>query len=76
MIVKYVICSLHLFKTNSVCGVNLACFTDCTKRGAIGMAVVVSFKNQNSGYRGKVQWNFDKGKRNLVRSSEEFEVSE
>ena len=54
----------------------LACFTDCTKRDAIGMAVVVSFKNQNSGYRGKFQWNCDKGKRNLVRISEEFELSE
>ena len=77
IIVKYVICSLHLFKTNSVCDVTFSMFYRLHDTGdAIGMGVVVSFKNQNSGYRGKFQWNFDQGKRNLVRISGEFELSE
>ena len=33
--------------------VNFECFTDCTIRNAIGMAVVLSCKNQNSSYRGE-----------------------
>ena len=46
IIVKYVICSLHLFKTNSVCDVSFSMFYRLhDTRDAIGMAVVVSFKN-------------------------------
>ena len=49
IIVKCVICSLHLFKTNSVCGVSFSMFYRLHDTGdAIGMAVVVSCKNQNS----------------------------
>ena len=49
IIVKYVICSLHLFKTNSVSGVSFSMFYRLHDTGdAIGMAVVVSCKNQNS----------------------------
>ena len=35
-----------------------------------------SYQNQNSSYRGKFNWNVDQGKGNLVRISEEFELSE
>ena len=75
MIVKYVICSLHLF--NKLCSVSFRCFTDCMhKKGkAVGMTVVVSWNNQNSSCRGKFQWNFDQGKRNVFRVSGEFELS-
>ena len=38
---------------NNLCSVSFRCFTDCTTRNAIGMAVFVSCKNQNSSYRGK-----------------------
>ena len=39
------------------------------------MASEQSHKNQNSSYRGKFQGNFDQGKVNLVRVSQEFELS-
>ena len=41
------------------------------------MASERGYKNRNSSYWGKFQWNFDQGKGNLDRvSSEEFEFSE
>ena len=66
--VKYVICSLHLFKQTQCVVLVLACFTDYGDRG--------EFQEPEFGYRGKFQWNFDQGKRNLVRFSGEFELSE
>ncbi len=39
-------------------------------------ATVASCKNRNSSYRGKFDPNFDQGKRNLVRVSGVFELSE
>ena len=42
---------------NNLCSVSFRCFTDCTTRNAVGMAVFVSFffscKKQNSSDRGK-----------------------
>ena len=36
------------------------------------MAPEWSYKNQNSSYRGKFQWNVDQGKGDLVRVNEEY----
>ena len=47
-----------------------------TTRRANGIASEWSYKNQNSSYRAKFQWNFDQGEVTLVRVSEEFELSE
>ncbi len=41
-----------------------------------GQATVASCKNRNSSYRGKFDPSFDQGKRNLVRVSGVFELSE
>lgn len=38
---------------NNLCSVNFRCFTDCTTRNAVGMAVFVSCKKQNSSDRRK-----------------------
>lgn len=38
---------------NNLCSVSFRCFTDCTTRNAVGMAVFVSCKKQNSSDRGK-----------------------
>jgi len=38
---------------NNLSSVSFRCFTDCTTRNALGMAVFVSCTNQNSSYRGK-----------------------
>ena len=40
------------------------------------MASEWSYKNLNSSYRIKCQWNFDEGKGNLGRVSGEFEFTE
>ena len=47
-----------------------------TTRRANDIASEWSYKNQNSSYRAKFQWNFDQGEVTLVRVSEEFELSE
>ena len=47
-----------------------------TTSRANGIASEWSYKNQNSSYRAKFQWNFDQGEVTLVRVSEEFELSE
>ena len=47
-----------------------------TTRRPNGMASEWSYKNQNSSYRAKFQWNFDQGEVTLVRVSEEFKLSE
>ena len=39
------------------------------------MAFEWSYKNQNLSYQGKNQWNIDQGKENLIRLSEELELS-
>ena len=36
---------------NNLCSVSFRCFTDCTTRNAVGMAVFVSCKKQNSSDR-------------------------
>ena len=61
MTAKYVICSLHLLKTNC-CSVSFSIFIDYTTTRANGMVFVVSCKNLNSSYWGK----FDQEKQNLV----------
>ena len=66
------ICSLHQSKSNC-CSVNFTGFTNYKTRRANEMASEWSYKNQNSSYRGKFPWNL---KGNLVRVSEEFELSE
>ena len=38
---------------NNLCSVSFRCFTDCTTRNAVGMAVFESCKKQNSSDRGK-----------------------
>ena len=50
----------------------LSVFINNTTRKADGMTSVVSYANQNLSYR----VHFDQGKRNLVRVSGEFELSE
>ena len=40
------------------------------------MASKWSYKDQNSSYQGKFQWNFDQGKGNLVWVSRELKLSE
>ena len=65
MTVKCVMCLLY-------CSVSVRDFTDYKTRRANDMPFVVSCKNQNSSYPGKL----DKGKQNFVRVSREFELSE
>ena len=47
-----------------------------TTRKANDIASEWSYKNQNSSYWAKFQWNFDQGEVTLVRVSKEFELSE
>ena len=51
-------------------------FTDYSTRAANLIASEWSYKNQNSSYWGRFQWNFDQGKGNLVRVSGKVELSE
>ena len=61
----------------------------CTNQNQIAVVLVLvvsrranditsewSYKNQNSSYRAKFQWNFDQEEVTLVRVSEEFELCE
>ena len=66
------ICSLYQSKSNC-CSVSFTRFTNYKTGRANEMASEWSYKKQNSSYRGKFPWNL---KGNLVRVSEEFELSE
>ena len=69
------ISSLHQSKSNC-CSVSFSGFTDYTTRRGNEIASEWSDKNQNSSHPGKFERNFDQQKGNLVRVSEEFELSE
>ena len=66
-----VICSLNQLKSNwcmsSVDQSVVSLEKELTKRKANGIESKWSYKNQNSTYMGKLQWNFDQGKWNLLQ---------
>ena len=66
----YLVRNCDMFKSNC-CSVSFECFCRLHDKKSNGMTSVVSYMNQNSSYR----VNFDRGKRNLVRVSGEFQLS-
>ena len=54
--------------------ISFSVFTDYTKRWAKGMASEWDYKNQNSSYWGK--WNFDQRKGHSVQASGKFKLNE
>ena len=74
MTVKYVPRSLYLLKKKSAVVLVLGILPIARQGDANGMASLVSSKNQNSS--SGIEVKFDRRKRNLVRVSAEYELSE